>query len=81
MTLVILNLDEHYYCPSQYCLFGGIGDSQRDNGVSVKSVLIISLLSSTSVWYNTIVNEASSQALGETNAGLRESWAESVFNF
>ena len=81
MTLVILNLDEHYYCPSQYCLFGDIGDSQRDNGVSVKSVLIISLLSSIPSWYNAKVNGASSQALGETNAGLRESWAESVFNF
>ena len=62
MILVILNLDEHYYCPSQYCLFGDIGDSQRDNGVSIKRVLIISLLSSDQVWYNARVNGADSQS-------------------
>ena len=30
---------------------------------------------SSSLWYNKIVNGANSQAYGETDAGLKESWA------
>ena len=36
---------------------------------------------STSFWYNTGVNGANSQAYGETDAGLRESWAKVFLTF